>query len=77
MQESIERPSAVARTENGGKTTTRKVWKFEVVDASKVPFDPKYFSLDVAKVKKAVEEGARDIAGVRIYEDVVVGAFKG
>jgi hypothetical protein len=67
--QSVARPEATMRTE-AGRTTTRKVWKFELVDDAKVPAE--YRSADIAKIKVAVSNGVREIDGVRIYEDVVV-----
>lgn len=57
------------KTESG-KTTTVKVWKFEIVDAAQVPRE--YLEVNESLVRKAVQAGAREIAGVRIYEDIQV-----
>ena len=67
--QSVARPEATIRTD-AGRTTTRKVWKFEIIDDAKVPAD--YRSADIAKIKVAVSNGVREIDGVRIYEDAVV-----
>lgn len=67
--QSVARPEATMRTD-AGRTTTRKVWKFEIIDDAKVPAD--YRSADIAKIKVAVSNGVRQIDGVRIYEDAVV-----
>lgn len=74
MMESVERPSTISRSETGGKTSAKKVWKFEVVDASQVPVE--FLSPDIEKIKLAVSNGAREIAGVKIYEDMIVSTFK-
>jgi len=66
---SIVRSTPTIKTESG-KTTTIKVWKFEIVDAAKVPRE--YLEVNESLVRKAVQAGAREIAGVRIYEDVQV-----
>jgi hypothetical protein len=47
-----------------------RVWRWELVDAEQVPSD--YWSIDPAKLDAAVKAGARDIPGVRIYEDARV-----
>jgi colicin import membrane protein len=47
--------------------SVRKVWKFEVEDASRVP--SAYRVVDERLIRKAVSEGVRDIPGVRIFED--------
>lgn len=67
--QSVARPEATMRTD-AGRTTTRKVWKFEIIDDAKVPAD--YRSADIAKIKVAVSNGVREIDGVRIYEDAIV-----
>lgn len=49
-----------------------KVWKWELVDASQIPLE--YWSIDAAKIEAAVKAGAREIPGVRVYEDARVVA---
>lgn len=65
----IEKSMPSVKTESG-KTTTIKVWKFEVIDAAAVPRE--YLVVDETLIRKAVQAGERDIPGVRIYEDVQV-----
>lgn len=65
----IEKSMPSVKTESG-KTTTIKVWKFEVTDAAAVPRE--YLVVDETLIRKAVQAGAREIPGVRIYEDVQV-----
>ncbi len=72
--ESVARPESIMRSESG-KTSTRKVWKFEIIDNLAVPLDQKYYSVDSSKIKAAVEAGERNIPGVRIFEDVIVGTY--
>jgi len=50
--------------------SVRKVWKFEILDERLVPRE--LCSVDLGKVRQAVAAGARDIPGVRVYEDQVV-----
>ncbi len=50
--------------------STRPVWKFEVTDAALVPRE--FCSPDVTKLRAAVGDGAREIPGVRIFEEQVV-----
>jgi len=45
---------------------TRHVWTFEVKDLYKVPRE--YLMLDEQKVRQAVREGKRDIAGLSIFQ---------
>lgn len=65
----IEKAMPSVKTESG-KTTTIKVWKFEVKDAAAVPRE--YLVVDETLIRKAVQAGAREMPGVRIYEDVQV-----
>jgi len=44
----------------------RKIWKYEVLNADLVPRE--YCDPTPGKIQKAVQEGLRDIPGVRIYE---------
>lgn len=44
------------------------VWRHEVTDAAQVP--RQYLMVDDAAVKAAIAGGAREIPGVRIYEDI-------
>ena len=75
----VERPDTTVKS-NSGKTTTVKVWKFEIEDISKLPASYKKTILDFANkkglantvIKKVVDAGIREIEGVRIYEDIEV-----
>lgn len=58
----------------GGAATTMKVWKFEVVNIDDVPRHLLRCEVAHSKVQAQIDAGARDIAGLRIYEDVVVKA---
>lgn len=49
------------------RNTVRQDWKYEIVDASKIPYE--YLMPDTAKLTKAVRSGGvREIAGLRIYD---------
>jgi hypothetical protein len=50
----------------------RTVWRFEVTDESLVPRE--FMMTNDFAIRKAVNEGTREIAGVRIYEDVIITA---
>ena len=65
----VERTAPTVKTAEG-RTTTRKVWKFEVVDSTKVP--RQYLDVNESKIRQAVRDGVREVEGVRIYEDVEV-----
>ena len=53
-----------------GSVSTRTVWKHEVVDMAALPDE--YKIADEVKLGKVVRAGVREIAGVRIYEEMVV-----
>lgn len=53
-----------------GNVQTRKVWKFEITNRSVVPAE--YLVVDEVKVRQAVMSGAREIPGVRIYEEETI-----
>ena len=46
----------------------RKTWKAEITDETKIPRE--YLTPDTVKINQAVQSGARDIPGVRIYQDI-------
>jgi hypothetical protein len=52
--------------------SVRRVWSFEIVDASKVPVD--FMSVDSGKIRAAVSSGVREINGVRIFEQEIVAS---
>lgn len=56
----------ITRTEFGSSASTRKTWVFELNDISKVPAE--FLALNEVLVRKAIREGARDISGLRIFE---------
>lgn len=61
-------PTPVSRTIEGsqGSTSVRKTWAYEVLDEGLVPRE--YLTVDEGAILLAVREGARDIPGVRIYQ---------
>lgn len=72
----IEAPTVVAQvipeTQKAVRTETasahqRKVWSFEVLDATLVPVEFKI--VDQALIRDAVKMGTRSIPGVRIFEE--------
>ncbi len=50
--------------------SVRKVWKWELIDDTKVP--ETFKSVDPKKLDAAVKAGIRDIPGVRVFEDSAV-----
>lgn len=54
----------------GGTLFGRKVWKWETLDVSKVPDAYVQRLVDPTKVDLAVDNGVREIPGLRIFEDV-------
>ena len=75
----IERAESTIKTDTG-KTTTIKVWKFEIEAYSKllqnvideVLYQAKEAGIHEKVVRKMVSAGVREINGVRIYEDIQV-----
>lgn len=65
----VSRPAPVAVSNAVGSYKTR--WVATIVDPSKVP--DVYWRPDLALVQRAVDEGAREIPGVQIAEEVLVG----
>lgn len=53
-----------------GTLNIQKRWTGEVVDPLKVPRE--YLMADEVKINKAVRDGVRAIAGVRIYEKEII-----
>jgi hypothetical protein len=74
----VERVAPTMKTETG-KTTAKKVWKFEVVNLAELRKDKAFMDLFwnavVEKgihdsiIRNMVRAGVREIGGVRIYED--------
>ncbi len=67
----VKRPESSAKTESG-TVTTRKVWKFRVVDINKVPRSFLRCSIVHATVQQKIDAGIREIKGLEIYEDIQV-----
>lgn len=74
----VERTDQTVQSGDGlGKSTAKKVWKFEVQKISDFPEEILKKILTVAwekgiidqVIRKEVQSGAREIKGVRIYED--------
>lgn len=61
----VEAPKAVRA--KSGVASTRSVWKFEITDPTHVPTE--FLMVDEKKVRQAVKDGVREIAGVRIFEE--------
>jgi hypothetical protein len=49
------------------ETVTTKRWTFELIAFKKIPID--YLMLDVVGIREAIRNGAREIAGLRIYQE--------
>lgn len=50
-----------------GAATVSKVWRFKVLDLEQVP--RAYMTLNETAVREAIRTGAREIAGLEIYQD--------
>lgn len=55
---------------SSGRVSTKKVWKYEVENEKKIPRE--YLTPDLGKLRTAVRNGERKIAGIRIFEDTEV-----
>jgi hypothetical protein len=68
----VEMNAAIAKQQisQNKVSGTRKTWKFEVVESEKVPRE--FLVVDDSAIRKAVQAGAREIAGVRIFEEIVI-----
>lgn len=51
---------------NTGSSSTRKVWKFELVDITKVP--ERYLQLNETAVRAAIQSGTRNISGLKVFQ---------
>ena len=65
----VARPTNTVHAEAGRSTGVKK-WKWELVDPFQVPRE--YLMIDERALNLAVLNGAREIAGVRIFEDIDV-----
>lgn len=54
------------KVEGATTTTARKVWDFEILDASQVPRE--YLTIDAQAIRTAIKSGLRSIPGIRIFE---------
>lgn len=67
-QDALIDATAVRSTVNQSTATStvRTVWTFEVVDLSAVPSD--FLMLNEKAVRQAIKDGAREIAGLKIFQ---------
>jgi len=63
----MTKPKPLKETDS---TCTHKVWKFEIIDAAKVPWG--YRVISENRIREAVRDGVRDIPGVRIYQEEIM-----
>ena len=81
----VARPDTTIKNEEGGKTTAKKVWKFQIDDVDKLRevIGVEIYNIALEKgivdqyVRKAVSNGVRELAGVSIYEDFEISATAG
>lgn len=64
------KPAPTRQTQSGAQVQAKAVWRFSIEDEAQVPRE--YLMVDERKVRQAVNGGARQIAGIRIWEDVNV-----
>lgn len=63
----VEAPVAPQTKGQFGSASTRKRWVFKLVDISKV--SPDLLEVNAPKVNRLIAEGARELAGLEIYEE--------
>lgn len=51
-------------------TSTRKVWKFKIIEMGKIPRE--YLIVNESFVREAIRRGVRVIPGIRIYQDEIM-----
>ena len=66
----VKVPEKTVKGVAGGSMTVKKIWKFTIVDPKLIPEE--YWIIDEGLIREAVRNGAREISGVKIYEDKVV-----
>lgn len=50
---------------------TRTMWKMEIINPDEVPRE--FCMPNDVKIREAIKNGAREIPGIRIFEDIIVG----
>lgn len=66
-QDGRKKPESIQHTiTDSGTATIQKRWDFEITDASLLPKE--FLIPDDVKIRRSIAEGAREIAGVRIYQ---------
>lgn len=83
----VERTETTIKNVDGGKTTARKMWMFEIKSDTLLCTDQEFIkeilNLAIAKglheqiVRSMVNRGVREIKGCRIYEDFNISASAG
>jgi hypothetical protein len=61
-------PQKTTRTETGAAAYTKKVWAFEIIDASQIPRE--YLIPNEKLIRERVMQGLRNIPGVRIFQNI-------
>jgi len=69
----VAKPDNQTETEDGGKTVVNKRWTYDIEDESEIPRE--YLKVDKGSIRKAVREGKREIAGVKIYQEESVSVY--
>lgn len=80
----VARTEQTVKSDTGGKTTAKKVWKHEIVDANLMVKDNAFLNnivrlaiekgLHLQVLNTMVAAGIREVKGVRIYEDFDISA---
>ena len=57
-----------------GNTVVKKVWDYDLINIDEVPTQYVKKELIASAVRKAVNDGVREIAGIKIYQKTVVAS---
>ncbi len=60
-------PQKTSVRSTSGTMSAKKIWKFEVTDATMLPFE--YLTPNEVAIRRAMQDGIRDIPGVRMYQE--------
>jgi len=63
----VEAPISLVNRGQFGTTSVRKTWAYKVTDITKV--DPALLMVDHSKVMGLIRDGAREIAGLEVYQE--------
>jgi hypothetical protein len=66
--ETKEAPKTVRSS--AGTSTIKKFWTFKIINEQEIPRE--YLIVNESKIRQAIRDGSRSIAGIEIYEDSTI-----